>query len=199
MELLSAALMLFVIMDPLGNIPLFLSALEPVEEKRRLKVLLRELFIALGVMLAFLFAGGSILAVLGLRQESISIAGGIILFLIALKMIFPAARAQYEDPFSGEPFIVPLAIPFVAGPSVLAAMLLLVSEEPGQMLNWSLAVCLAWVASAAILLSASRLRKLLGDRGLVAIERLMGMLLVAVSVQMFLDGVAAYLQAGPAT
>lgn len=196
MELLSAALMLFVIMDPLGNIPFFLSALEPVEEKRRLKVLIRELLIALGVMLAFLFSGEAILKVLGLRQESISIAGGIILFLIALKMIFPAARAQYEDSFSGEPFIVPLAIPFVAGPSVLAALLLLVSEKPGQIFDWTMAIGLAWVATAAILMAASRLRSLLGDRGLVAIERLMGMLLVAVSVQMFLDGVASYLSMG---
>ncbi|GJM08911.1 MAG: UPF0056 inner membrane protein [Lysobacteraceae bacterium] len=196
MELLSAALMLFVIMDPLGNIPFFLSALEPVEEKRRLKVLIRELLIALGVMLAFLFSGEAILKVLGLRQESISIAGGIILFLIALKMIFPVARAQYEDSFSGEPFIVPLAIPFVAGPSVLAALLLLVSEKPGQIVDWTMAIGLAWVATAAILMAASRLRSLLGDRGLVAIERLMGMLLVAVSVQMFLDGVASYLSMG---
>ena len=196
MELLTAALMLFVIMYPLGNIPFFLSALEPVEEKRRLKVLIRELLIALGVMLAFLFSGEAILKVLGLRQESISIAGGIILFLIALKMIFPAAKAQYEDSFSGEPFIVPLAIPFVAGPSVLAALLLLVSEKPGQMLDWGMAIGLAWVATAAILLAASKLRSLLGDRGLVAIERLMGMLLVAVAVQMFLDGVASYLGAG---
>jgi multiple antibiotic resistance protein len=195
-KLWSAAIMLFLIMDPLGNVPLFLSTLKHLPSRRRRAVIVRELVIAYGVMLLFLFFGQGMLDALQLKQESISIAGGIILFLIALKMIFPPdgeKREKDEESVDAEPFIVPLAIPLVAGPSLLASLLLLVSREPQRMLEWWGAMTLAWMASVAILLSSNKLHRLLRERGLIALERLMGMTLVTMSVQMFLNGLAEYL------
>lgn len=191
--ILSAAITLFLIMDPLGNIPVFLSILKNVEPKRRTFILIRESIIALIIMILFLFTGQYILSFLGLKQESISIAGGIILFLIALKMIFPHEHTVAENQTEEEPFIVPLAIPMIAGPSVLATLLLLVKSNPNRLFDWFLAVIIAWVISALILLCSPFVQKILKDRGLIAVERLMGMILVALSVQMFLNGVAAYL------
>lgn len=192
---LSAGILLFLIMDPLGNIPLFLSLLKNVAPKRRRWVLVRELLIALGVLFAFLLGGGFILRVLQLKQESVSIAGGLVLFLIGVRMIFPPKEGLFGDTGSGEPFIVPLAIPSVAGPSTMAALLLLTNQHPGRLASWSLALFAAWLATAAILLSSTYLYRWLGEQVLTALERLMGMLLVALSVQMFLGGVVAYLRA----
>jgi len=192
---LSAALLLFLILDPLGNIPVFLGLLKPLPGHRRRKVLARELLIALAVLFVFLWAGRYVLEMMHLRQESVAIAGGIVLFLIGLRMIFPSPEGLFGETPAGEPFIVPMAIPLVAGPSGMAAVMLLGSQAPGRMLDWSLALVLAWAATAAILFSATYLYKVLGSRVLVAVERLMGMLLVAISVQMLLDGVKAYLAA----
>jgi multiple antibiotic resistance protein len=193
METFSAVVMLFLIMDPLGNIPVFISVLNQIEPQRRRRVLIRELLFALGIMLIFLFFGQYLLDFLHLKQESISIAGGIVLFLIALRMIFPVEGGLMGHQPEGEPFIVPLAIPLFAGPSILAALLLLVRSQPGRMKDWTIALVAAWAVSAIILLSSNLFNRLLKERGLIAIERLMGMLLVTLSVQMFLDGVAKYL------
>lgn len=189
----SAAVTLFLIMDPLGNIPVFLSALQNVEPKRRTFVIIRETVIALVVMILFLFVGQYLLDFLGLKQESISIAGGIILFLIALKMIFPQEKKD-ENQSEEEPFIVPLAIPLIAGPSLLATLLLFVRSEPTRMIDWLIALLIAWGISSLILLASPFVQKVLKERGLIAVERLMGMILVALSVQMFLNGVAEYLK-----
>ena len=197
MTTLSAALLLFLILDPLGNIPVFLGLLKPLPAHRRRVVLVRELLIALGVLFAFLWGGKYVLEAMHLRQESVSIAGGIVLFLIGLKMIFPSPEGMFGEVPEGEPFIVPMAIPLVAGPSGMAAVMLLVAQEPDRMGDWSLALTLAWLGTAALLFSATYLYKILGMRVLTAVERLMGMLLVAISVQMLLDGVAAYLRAAP--
>src|SRR5262245_39310861 len=124
MDTFSAAVMLFLIMDPLGNVPTFLSILKDIEPRRRRIILVRELIISLIILLAFLFLGQYLLDFLQLKQESISIAGGIVLFLIALKMIFPSEGGVMGQTPEGEPFIVPLAIPLIAGPSTLAALLL---------------------------------------------------------------------------
>jgi MarC family membrane protein len=191
----SAALLLFLILDPLGNIPVFLSVLKPLSPARRRIVLVRELLIALGVLFGFLWGGIYVLELMHLRQESVSIAGGIVLFLIGLKMIFPSPEGMFGEAGGGEPFIVPLAIPLVAGPSGMASVMLLGSQEPDRMADWSLALFLAWLATAVILLSATRLYKVLGQPFLIAVERLMGMLLVAISVQMLMDGIAASLRA----
>ena len=192
MTIASAALLLFLILDPLGNIPVFLSLLRGLPPQRQRIVLARELVIALGVLMTFLWGGKDALELMHLRQESVSIAGGIVLFLIGIRMIFPPPEGLMGELPDGEPFIVPMAIPLVAGPSGMAAVMLMGSNEPGRLADWSLALMLAWVATAAILFSATYLYKWLGTRVLTAVERLMGMLLVAISVQMFLDGLGTY-------
>ena len=196
MTILSAALLLFLILDPLGNVPVFLSVLKPLPPHRQRVVLVRELLIALAVLMAFLWGGKYALDLMHLRQESVSIAGGIVLFLIGLRMIFPPPEGIMGEVPDGEPFIVPMAIPMIAGPSGMAAVMLLGSQEPGRMGDWMLALTIAWVATAIILFSATYLQKWLGTRVLTAIERLMGMVIVAISVQMLLDGIASYLRAG---
>lgn len=193
MDTFSAAVMLFLIMDPLGNLPVFLSILRHIDPKRRRKVMMRELLFSLVIMMAFLFVGQQILNFLNLRQEAVSIAGGIILFLIAIKMIFPSEGGVTGLAAGEEPFLVPMAIPMIAGPSILASLLLLANQEPTRMADWSLALLIAWGASAVILMFYEVFNKLLGERGLTAVERLMGMLLVMISVQMLLDGVHHYL------
>lgn len=194
----SAALLLFLILDPLGNIPIFLSLLRTLPPERQRIVLARELLIALAVLMAFLWGGKYALEVMHLRQESVSIAGGIVLFLIGIRMIFPPPEGLMGEIPDGEPFIVPMAIPLVAGPSGMAAVMLMGSNEPTRLGEWSIALLIAWGATAAILFSATILYKWLGRRALTAVERLMGMLLVAISVQMFMDGLASYLQLAPA-
>ena len=196
MTVASAALLLFLILDPLGNIPVFLSLLRGMPAHRQRVVLVREMLIALGVLMAVLWGGRYALELMHLRQESVSIAGGIVLFLIGLRMIFPPPEGLLGELPGGEPFIVPMAIPLVAGPSGMAAVMLMGSQEPDRMGAWSLALLVAWAATAAILFSATYLYKWLGARVLAAIERLMGMVIVAISVQMFLDGISAYLGLG---
>lgn len=194
MEIVSAATLLFLVMDPLGNIPIFLSVLDSVAPERRTRVLLRELFLALVVLMLFLYFGQYVLGFLQLSEHSIRIAGGIILFLIALKMVFPVARSAHApEELHGEPLLVPLAIPLVAGPSAMAVLMLMASKNPDRMLEWTLALGAAWLLSSLILLSATSLKRVLGRRGLIALERLMGMLLIALAVQMLLEGIAAYL------
>lgn len=190
----SAALLLFLILDPLGNIPVFLSLLRSLPPRRQRIVLARELLIALVVLMLFLWCGKYALELMHLREESVSIAGGIVLFLIGIRMIFPPPEGLMGEMPDGEPFIVPMAIPLVAGPSGMAAVILMGSNDPTRLGDWSLALMIAWAATAAILFSATYLYKWLGQRVLVAVERLMGMLLVAISVQMLMDGIATYLQ-----
>ena len=196
MTIAAAAILLFLILDPLGNIPVFLSVLKELPPARQRRVLARELLIALGVLMLFLWGGQYALELMHLRQESVAIAGGIVLFLIGLRMIFPPKDGLMGELPEGEPFIVPLAIPLIAGPSGMAAVMLLGSQEPGRMGDWMLALVIAWAATAAILLLAPTLQRLLGNRVLTALERLMGMVIVAISVQMLLDGVVRYLAAG---
>lgn len=194
MSVLSAAVLLFVVIDPLGNVPPFLVALQRVDPARQRQVLLRELIIALFVLLFFLFAGRFVLDMFHISEPSLSIAGGIILFLIALRMIFGAHENVFGDPLDREPFIVPLAVPYLAGPSAIATVMLLVTREPARWAEWLTAVALAWAASAVILYFAAFLRHLLRERGLTAIERLMGLLLTAVAVQMLLSGIGEFLR-----
>jgi multiple antibiotic resistance protein len=192
MDILTATITLVLIMDPLGNLPIFSAILKNIEPRRRKFILARELVISLLIMLLFLYSGQSILDFLHLRQETVSIAGGIILFLIALRMIFPDHGPIAGIPDGQEPFIVPLAIPMIAGPSLLAALILLANQHQARMLDWTIALGSAWLISAFILMLSNVFTKLLGERGLMAIERLMGMVLVMLSIQMFLDGVGNY-------
>lgn len=192
MDFLSAAVMLFLILDPLGNIPVFIAVLEGVPEDQRWRVVLRELIIALVVLVVFLFAGQWILNFLGLQESSLSIAGGVILFLIALNMVFPS-KGLHPEPEKEDPFIVPLAVPLIAGPSAIAALILLATSQPGRMLTWAGALLVAWAVTALILLTSSKWMNLIGRRGLRALEKLMGMLLIMIAVQMFLNGLKVYL------
>ncbi|MGF1751659.1 MULTISPECIES: YhgN family NAAT transporter [Vibrio] len=193
MDILSAATMLFLIMDPLGNLPIILSILKHLDPKRRRKVLIRELCIALAILMLFLFAGKSIMSFLHVEPETLSISGGIILFIIAIKMIFPQAGSVTGLAAGEEPFIVPMAVPMLAGPSVIASILLLSTQHPDNLSELSMAVLLAWGATFFILMFYNFFHKLLGERGLKAVERLMGLLLVMISTQMFLNGVKGYI------
>ena len=192
-NLLSAVVTLFLVMDPLGNVPLFLSVLRVVAPERRRTVLLREVALAYLVLVTFVLIGDSLLRFLGLEQPAVGIAGGIVLFLIALRMVFPPEGGATGPSPQGEPFIVPLAIPLLAGPSTLAT-LLLQSATPASTGPLLLALTIAWAVSSAILLSSTSLYRVLRERGLMAMERLMGMLLVMVAVQMLLNGVRVFLQ-----
>lgn len=192
MTFVSAAVLLFLVMDPLGNVPLFLSALRTVPPERQRAVILREMGIALAVLLLFLFLGGQMLRLLGLSEPALSAAGGIILMLIALRMVFPSREHSLAEPVATEPFIVPLAIPYMAGPSAMATVLLLMSREPERWLEWTGAVLLAWTLCLPIMLLSPRLKRALGDRGLTAIERLMGLILVTIAIEMLLGGIAQW-------
>ncbi|MEX2963179.1 MarC family protein [Microbulbifer sp. TYP-18] len=189
MDTLTAFLTLLFVMDPLGNIPIFLAALKSVPPKRQPYVIMRELIFALLVLLVFLYGGRFLLAWLGLSQEAIRIAGAIILFLIAIRMVFPSEGGIMGERLEGEPFFVPLAVPLVAGPSTMAILMLMTNSEGERLLEWTLALLGAWTVSALILLASAPLARLLGGRGLIAVERLMGMVLVMLAVQLFLDGV----------
>jgi multiple antibiotic resistance protein len=193
MTTLSATLLLITIMDPLGNVATFVAALRGVPQERRLKIIARELVIALIILLIFLFGGPWLLGLLHLKQEALFISGGVVLFLIALKMIFPPLRRDTEEQ-EMEPLIVPLATPMIAGPSVLATLLVLVSAHPDQMGRWLTALLIAWAITAAVLLCAPAIARVLKEKGCMAVERLMGMLLVMVAVQMLLNGIEFYLK-----
>ena len=193
MDVFAAVVTLFLIMDPIGNIAPFLSILKVVPVERRRLVLVREIAFAYGVLLIFLFFGNYVLQFLHLEQATIGIAGGIVLFLIALRMIFPGEGGLMGEPLEGEPFIVPLAIPLLTGPSTLAALLLLQRTAPTQTGSLLIALTIAWALSGCILLASTFLYRVLRERGLVAIERLMGMLLVMVAVQMLMNGIKTFL------
>ena len=196
MTIYSAVVLLFLVMDPMGNIPFFLTALKEVDPHRRKRVIVRELLIALVVLILFLFAGQFVLTLLQISEPSLTIAGGIILFLIAIKMIFPTAERTYERSLGGEPFIVPLAIPYVAGPSALSAVLFIMSRDAARWPEWLLAILVAWLLSGVILMAAQNLSNYLGERGLIAIERLMGMILITIAVQMTMTGMSQFLALG---
>lgn len=192
-EIISATILLVLIMDPLGGLPVFITVLRHTEVKRRRKVLVRELLIALLLMLIFLFAGERILAVLNLRTETVSISGGIILFLIAIRMIFPSPQSNASGlPAGEEPFIVPLAVPMIAGPSLLATLMLL-SHQSEKLDHLVIALLLAWGITACILLQSSLFLRLLGNKGVNALERLMGLILIMIATQMLMDGFRLYL------
>ncbi len=191
MDITSAAILLFLILDPLGNIPIFLSYLE--KSQKRYRTLARELILALVILYVFLFFGRQFLEALHLKQEAVAISGAIILFIIALRMIFPVSKQYGDEEIEGDPLLVPLAIPLVAGPSILATLIMLVSQHPDKKTELSIALFIAWFASAVILFSATAMQKFLGKRGMIAIERLMGMVLIAIAVQMFLDGLKSFL------
>jgi multiple antibiotic resistance protein len=192
-DITAVAVTLFFVMDPIGNMPAFNALLSRFDTGRRARITARELVIALGILLVFLFAGTKVLEFLGLSQSSLSISGGVLLFLIALRMIFPAADRHTHVP-DEEPLVVPLAMPMVAGPSTIAVLLLLSSNQPERVWEWTVALLLAWLASTVLLVSSPYFLRKLGDRGLRALERLMGMLLVMLATQLLLDGIREFVE-----
>ncbi len=176
-------------MDPIGNVPVFLSILKNIPANRRRIIIIRELLIALSILLFFMFIGRYILQMLEIEQSSLGIAGGIILFIIAIRMIFPGTKPMFSHNEATEPLIVPLAIPMLAGPSAIAAVILFMAQEPNRWLEWTLVVVVACFIAGVILISSEVLGRKLGNRALIAIERLMGILLIMVSVDFILDGI----------
>lgn len=191
-SLFTISFALFLLMDPVGNIPIYISVLKDIGPKRQRIIIIRELLIALGVIILFTFIGEYLLEILNVGQETILIAGGIILFIIALKMIFPNGTSYGTSEIEKEePFIVPLAIPLVAGPSVLAAVMIYSHRESTPLLISS--ICIAWTISTLILFASPFLKRILGSRGISACEKLMGLLLTLMAIQMFLEGITLFL------
>lgn len=200
MSIYTAAITLFLVIDPLGNIPVFLGVLANVDPARRRRIILREMLIALAILSAFLFFGKYILRGMNISQPALSIGGGIVLFLIAIRMIFPRRQASTDaaEPATGEePLIVPLAVPLIAGPSTMATLILFATQEPGRLTDWFIALVAAWFVASLMLMSADLLRRALGRRGLAAMERLMGMILTTMSVQMLLSGIEMFVVSLP--
>lgn len=196
MLIFTTAIMLFFIMDPLGNVPMFVAILKNVPPKRRVKVLARELLIALGILLFFFFAGKQFLHYVGITTPAITIAGGLILFLISLDMIFPKESHDSAPEYHTEPLIVPLAVPLVAGPSAISVLMISSVSNPGHMWEILIALLIAWGLNSIILMLSFPLAKLMGERVMNATTRLMGMLLTALAVEMFLQGIKDFVNAG---
>lgn len=190
-EIASVSVTLFLIMDPLGNIPLFNVVLTNVSPEKRIKLIVRELLIALCLLVGALLAGNAILSFLSLTQPALNIAGGILLFIISLRMIFPEDEQVSSEGVS-DPFIVPLAVPLIAGPSTIAVLLLLSSAQPEKLLDWAIALTIAWVGTTVLLVTSPLLLRVIGSKGALALERLMGMILIILSTQMLLDGIEEF-------
>jgi MarC family membrane protein len=192
----SATILLLLITDPLGNIPIFVNSLRAVPAERRARVILREVLIAFGLLLSFMFVGQSFLKAMSLSDVSLQIGGAVVLFLIALRMVFPPPAQDTPIP-EVEPLIVPLAIPALAGPSAMATVLLLVSQAPERRLEWVAALTVTMAVCAVVLLLADRLQRVVGLRVVSAFERLMGLILVSISVEMLIRGLKSLAQSWP--
>jgi MarC family membrane protein len=191
-EFVSAVVLLTLVTDPFGNVPLVNAMLAGVAPARRRLVILRECAIAFALLMAFMLGGHKFLEVMRLSETSLSIAGGVILFMIAIRMVFPGTGGALAGEPEGEPFIVPLAIPFIAGPSALATVMLMATRDPARLGMWALAVTVTMALVAVILLAGERLQRWLGDRAMQAIERLMGLILTAMAVEMLLGGIRQF-------
>jgi MarC family membrane protein len=189
----SALVLLLLVLDPFGSLPIFISVMRNVAPERRNRVALREALIAFGVLLVFMFGGQWFLAVMRLSERSLEVAGGVILLIIAIRMIFASGGEVYaSDGKPREPFIFPLAVPLLAGPSAMATVLLLASRQPERITHWIGALTVAMVVSGVVLLLADRIRKWIGGSMVSAIEKLMGLVLTAIAVEMILAGLKRY-------
>jgi small neutral amino acid transporter SnatA (MarC family) len=193
-ELFSAAILLLLVIDPFGNIPLVVAAMHNVAPERRVFVVLRECIAAYLILLVFMAGGRSFLLLMHLSEISLGIAGGIILFLIAIRMVFHHKEGVFGDVPGGEPFLVPLAVPSIAGPSALATVMLMASREPEHMGAWFAALSAAMLVTTLVLLASHRLQAVLGERAIIALERLMGLVLTALAVEMLLGGVRTFVE-----
>lgn len=198
MSLISASAVLFLVLDPVGNMPVFLSLLGNLPRRRQIAVITREMLLALVTLLLFLFSGRYITALLDISQPSLSISGGIVLFIIAVRMIFAQGSTLLGELPEGEPFLVPLAIPSIAGPGAMTTLMLLMARAPQRWHVWLTALLLAWCAAGAVLILMPLIARLLGVKGMAAAQRLMGMVLITVAVEMFLQGIG-FPRTGPHT
>jgi len=189
----SAVVLLLIVCDPFGNIPIFISALQDVPRDRRRAIILRECLIAFAVLVSFVFVGAPFLRLLGLSELSLQIGGGVVLMLVALRMVFPTPEGIFGQAPGGEPFIVPLAVPALAGPSALATVLLLVSRDPARLWQWVAAIAVVMAASALVLAFSERIMRFLGERVTLAFERLLGLVLAAVAVELILRGIKTFI------
>lgn len=192
MTLFTLSFLLFLIMDPFGNVSSYLKLVEKLPRKKQLLVAGREMLIALGFMLLFNFIGEFLFDVLHISETAIRLASGLILFLVALKILFPSIDSPRSNLPEGEPFITPLAVPFIAGPALLATIMLYTHLEPSQPMMLS-AIFLSWIAASAVLFSSSFLYRILGTNGLIACEKLMGMVLVLLAIERFASGVQLFM------
>jgi MarC family membrane protein len=192
-QIFSASVLLLLVIDPFGNVPLVVSTLVDVPAARRRAIILRECVFAYVILLAFMFGGRAFLELLHLTDESLTIAGGVILFLIALRMVFPRPEGIFGAPHGGEPLLVPLAVPMIAGPSAIATVMLLATRDPAHIGNAAIALTLAMAISTLVLVAAYRLQDVLGERAMIALERLMGLVLTALAVEMLLTGVRTFI------
>ena len=189
-SIISTAILIFFILDPFGNAPLLLSILKTIDKQKHKRIIIREMFIGLLILLVFMFFGEQFLSIFHLDTEAITISGGIIFFVISLKMIFPdpSGHSLFSTKSNDDPLIVPIAIPMIAGPAALASLLVLAKTNSDHMGSLLISLLLAWLVTALVLLFSPRLYKVLKNKGLIALERLMGMLLLMMAVQMFIDG-----------
>jgi len=194
-QFLSAIILVLLVVDPFGNVPIVNAMLADVPAPRRRRVIVRECIIAFAVMAAFMAFGPQILAALHLTQTSLSIAGGVILFMIAIRMVFAHPEGAFGVQPAGEPLVVPLAIPLIAGPSALAAVMLLASQEPRSPALLGGALLAAMAVTTLVLLAGERLQRWMGPRGMQALARLMGLILAAAAVEMLLGGIRNFVQA----
>jgi MarC family membrane protein len=193
-EFLSEVILLLFVVDPFGNVPTVNAMLAGTAPERRRIVVLRECAIAYVLLVLFMVFGGQLLSIMHLTQSSLSIAGGVILFMIAIRMVFPTSEGIFGLQPQGEPLIVPLATPLIAGPSALAAVMLLASNDPRNMALLAGALSATMVVATAILLAGEQLQRWLGVRVMQAIERLMGLVLTALAVEMLLSGIRAFVE-----
>ena len=193
-EFLSAVILLSFVIDPFGNVPLVNAMLAEVPPARRRLVIVRECAIAFAILLGFMLAGRKLLEVMHLSETALSIAGGVILFMIAIRMVFGHPEGAFGAQVRGEPLIVPLAVPLIAGPSALAAVMLMATREPAKLGMWVAALTITMLVTTLILAAGDKLQRWLGDRAMLAIERLMGLILTAIAVEMTLGGVRAFVE-----
>jgi MarC family membrane protein len=193
-EIISAIILLTLVTDPFGSVPLVNAMLADVSPQRRRFVILRECGIAYVILMAFMLGGHKFLEVMHLSEASLSIAGGVILFMIAIRMVFAHPEGAFGPQAQGEPLIVPLAVPLIAGPSALATVMLMATREPAKVGMWVAAITVTMVIVALVLVIGDRLQRWMGDRAMQAIERLMGLILTAIAVEMLLGGIGAFVE-----
>ena len=192
-HIFASTVLLLLVIDPFGNVPLVVTTLARVAPSRRRRIIVRECLAAYVILLAFMFGGRAFLELLHLTDESLTIAGGVILFLIALRMVFPRPEGIFGAPHGGEPLLVPLAVPMIAGPSAIATVMLLATRDPAHIGNAAVGLTLAMAISTLVLVAAYRLQDVLGERAMIALERLMGLVLTALAVEMLLTGVRTFI------